>query len=259
MSIGSRQPRAGRSLAAAFSLAFLFMVGCGSGGGPRGGSQVPPPGSSNAYATLAWQIYGVSGDGPLTCDEVAGYSFSVSFIDSYGNYYDAATVGCAPNDTFFQANTAYVPAGLYAIEFYLYGNPSVYGTSDTVIGSYRVDGIQMYAGANNFAGSPQAVYVESFVVGWALYNGSRLSACNPGELVELQFRASGGVWIISQFACEQYAGTSFPIPVNYTSAEWNIYLLGSSGQELDAIAGGVVAIPEGINVNLGTHSFYVNH
>lgn len=259
MFTGSRQSHVGWFLAAAFSL--VALVGCGGGGGPRGGGHITPPGSSDAYAALSWQIYGVSGDGPLTCDEVAGYDFSISLIDSVGNYYDgAATVSCSPNETYFQATTFYVPAGYYSVEFYLYGNPSVYTSPNTVIGSYRLDNVRLVPGANNFVGSPQAVYVESFVVGWALYNGSRVSACNPGEIVEIEFRKPGSnVWIVSDFDCAQYAGTSFPIPVDYRSAEWNVYLLNSAGQELDAIAGGTVSVPEGVNINLGTQSFYVNH
>jgi hypothetical protein len=260
MFTGSRQSHVGWSLAAALSLATL--VGCGGGGG-HGGSHIMPPASSDAYAALSWQIYDVGGQGPLTCDEVAGYSFSVSLIDSAGNYYDgAATASCSPNDTSFQATTFYVPAGYYSVEFYLYGNSSVYASSNVVIGSYRLDNVHLIPGANNFVGSPQAVYVESFVVGWtlALSGSGRPSACNPGEIVEFEFSQPGtNAWIVSDFDCAQYAGTSFPIPVDYRSAQWNLYLLDSAGQQLDAIAGGTVSVPDGVDIKLPTQALYVSH
>lgn len=257
MSTGSRQSHIGWSLTAAFAL--LALVGCGSGG-HHSGSHLTPPSSSDAYAALSWRIYDFGDQTPLTCDEVAGAAFSISLIDSAGNYYDAAaTAGCSPSDTYFQATTFSVPAGIYSVEFYLYGNPSVYGASDTVIGSYRLDGVRLYSGPNDFAGSPQAVYVESFVVGWALSSGGYAAGCNPGETVELQFRRPGGsVWITSDFDCAQLAGTSFPIPVDYRAAEWNLYLLSSAGQTLST-AGGTASVPDGADVHLGTQAFYVHH
>jgi hypothetical protein len=116
-------------------------------------------------------------------------------------------------------------------------------------------------GSNNFTGSPQAVFVESFVVGWALYySDNRGAVCNPGETVSLQFRRPGSnVWISTDFNCDGLAGTSFPIPVDYRSAEWNIYLFDRNGQQLDAIAGGTVSVPDGVNIQLPTQAFYVNH
>jgi hypothetical protein len=260
MFTGSRQSHVGWSLAAALSL--VALVGCGSNAS-HGGGHISPPTSSDAYASLSWEILDVGGSQvPLTCDSVAGYDFSVSLIDSAGNYYDGAATLACPTDgsTIFQATTFYVPSGYYTIEFYLYGDPTVYGSSNVVIGSYRLTNVHLYPGPNNFAGSPQAVFVESFVVGWALSSNGREAACNPGEIVELQFRRPGSnVWIASDFPCEDYAGTSFPIPVDYRSAEWNIYLLSSTNQELDSIAGGTVSVPNGANIQLPTQAFYVNH
>jgi len=256
----SRRSRVGWSFAAALSV--IALIGCGGGGGGRGGSHITPPASSNASAKLSWQIYDVGDQTPLSCDEVAGYDFSISLIDSAGNYYDgAATATCSPSDRYFQATTFSVPAGTYSVEFYLYGNPSVYTTSEAVIASYRASNVYFAPGYSDFTASPQAVYVESFIVGWALYSGNRPAACNPGEVVEFEFRQPGSnVWIINDFDCTfQSAGTSFPIPVDYRSAEWNLYLLDSAGQALDSIAGGSVSVPNGADISLPMQTFYLNH
>jgi len=253
MLIGSRQSRAGWSVLAALSV--LAVVGCGGGGG-HGGSHISPPANSDASATFAWSIYDVADNvTALTCDEVAGSQFSISLIDRAGNYYDgAATAPCSSDQISFVATTFAVPAGYYTVEFYLYGDPSVYGSSNVVIGSYAVDNIYLQPGFTDYRLSPQAVYTESFVVSWAL------SACNTGELVEFEFRRPGSnTWIISDFTCGQVAGTSFPIPVDYRSAEWNIYLVDGAGQTLDSIAGGTVSVPDGADINLPTQAFYVHH
>lgn len=259
MLIGSRQSRTGWSLFAVLSM--VGLVGCG-GGGHRG-SHILPPSNSNASASFAWGIYDVADNvTALTCGQVAGSQFSISLVDQAGNYYDgAAAAACPSNQNYFEATTFSVPAGTYTVEFYLYGDPSVYASSNVVIGSYALNNVYLAPGFTDYRSTPQAVYTESFIVGWALYSGTRPAACNPGELVEFEFGRPGtNTWIISDFDCTlQSAGTSFPIPVDYRAAEWNIYLLDSAGQTLDSIAGGTVSVPNGADINLGTQTLYFSH
>jgi hypothetical protein len=242
------------------ALAALAPAGCGGGGGPHGGTRTPPAGS-DAYATFAWSIYDVGDTTALTCDEVAGAQFSISLIDSAGNRYDnVAWSACGSNQTDFVATTVQVPAGYYSVEFYLYGNTSVYTGSNVVIGSNRVDNVLLASGFTDFRGTPDAVYTQSFLVAWQLYSGSLLSDCNPGEVVELQFgRPNSSTLIFSDFACTQRSAYSFPIPLDYTSAQWSMSLLDAGGNMLDGIAGGIVQVPDGADINLGTQVFYVNH
>jgi hypothetical protein len=260
MLIGSRVSRIGWSWLSVLSV--LALVGCGGGGG-HGGGHISPPANSDASASFAWGIYDVADNvTALTCDQVAGSQFSISLIDRAGNYYDGAGYSlCSSTQDYFNATTFSVPAGYYTVEFYLYGDPSVYAGSNVVIGSYAVDNVYLAPGFTDYRSPPQAVYTESFVVGWTLSSGGRPALCNPGELVEFEFRKPGtNTWIISDFDCTvQTAGTSFPIPVDFRSAEWNLYLLDSTGQTLDAIPGGTVSVPNGADINLGTQTFLVHH
>jgi hypothetical protein len=248
MLIGSRNSR---SLPA--MLAVLALVGCGGGGGGGHG------GSASAYFSLGiYDVIDTAQARPLTCDEVAGGQLFIALTGRDGyQYMDGAPANCSPgSEYYFEASTPTVPAGDYIVDFYLYGNPSVYGNNSSAIGSSRMAGtLYLAPGVTDYRSTttlPEPIWTESFFFDWALRTG-----CRPGELVEFAFaRPNSDFWIFRDFDCTTgSSGTSYPIPLDYTSAKWNLSLLDVADQTLDSISGGVVSVPDGADIDLGTLAF----
>jgi len=253
MLISSRQASIGSCTA---TLCALALAGCGGGGGHAA--------SATAYFTLAiYDVADPSQTTALTCDEVAGSQLMIAVTDRAGHQYaDAAPVNCSPgSQDQFNAATPMVPAGYYTVDFYLYGNPSVYGSPSPAIGSSELTDFYLGPGVTDYTttiSAPEPVWTESFFFAWTF-----LTSCRPGETVRFAFakpNSSGG--IIRDFDCTVYSpGTSwasYPIPIDYTSAAWNLSFLDTSGQALDSISGGPVPVPDGADIDLGTQAFRVH-
>lgn len=246
MFIGSRQvPTA----VFAATLSALALAGCGGGGGH----------ASNAQASFLLGIFDVSDVNqttPLLCSEVAGTDFA-AFLN--GSQVDDGAVTCVGSSAYFQLTTDLVPAGNYTVDLYLYGNPTVYGNSNTIIGSSRIDNVAFAPGFTDYTSAVEPVWTESFDVAWNLVDSSsRIVSCTAGETVQLEFAKPGSsASVVSSFDCNAMAGTSFPIPIDYTSAQWGLFLMNGATTEDALQSTQPVAVPDGADVNLGTQTFVV--
>jgi hypothetical protein len=229
------------------SLSALALVGCGSGHG----------GSASARFSLA--IYDVGyPNTPLTCDEVAGADVAVFLNGSQTDFGDVVCTNTA-SYPYLTLTTEYVPSGTYTVDFYLYGNSTVYGNTSTIIGSSRLDNVRLLAGDTDFSATETPIWVQTVVVDWTILNtANRTVTCAAGETVQLEFaQHNTNKWIVTRFPCSANPGASFPIPLDYTSLDWSLYLM-SGGNDEDGIdSSQPVGVQDNYDVNLGTQTFYV--
>jgi hypothetical protein len=254
---GSRQSQI-VSLAA--TLAALALVGCG------GGVDHPhTTAGATASASFSWSIYDI-GDRAyqtsLLCDHVGASQVVITLLsaDTGQTYANAAVASCSA----WQATTYAVPPGYYTVGFDLYGDQQIYGNSSTVLDSFDSDTtVYLGPGMNDFRNSSSTFVTLSFVVDWNLYSTSlgRYISCNPGEEVDLVFfRPGSQTEITSTFYCSDLSGFSFPIPIDYQSVQWSMFLVDpTTGLDTATIKGGVLSIPTNItaDIDLGMQTFQV--
>jgi hypothetical protein len=180
--------------------------------------------------------------------------------DTGRTYPSAAVASCAD----MQATTYAVPPGYYTLGYELYGDPLIYGGLSPIIDSYYDPSGVFYLGSGitDYRGQSIVFFTQSFLFDWNLYSTSLggYSGCNPGEQVDFEFAKPGSqTWVTRTFYCTDQSGFSFAIPLDYTSAQWNMYLVDSTGtRDLATIAGTVVPIPADADIDLGTQTFFVD-
>ena len=228
----------------------LALVGCGGGGG--GGGR-----GGNAYATFGLSFYDVGyPNTPLTCDEVAGYDVAV-FLN--GSQTDSGGIACSGNQTYVTLTTDYVPSGSYTVDFYLYGNQTVYGNTSTIIGSSRLDNVRFLSGYTDFSSTPTPVWVQTVVADWTIVNSAnRTVTCAAGETVQIEFaKARSDNWIATRLPCSAGSGASFPIPLDYTSVDWGLYLMSGTATEDGIESSQSLPVQDNYDVDLGMQTFVV--
>ena len=103
-----------------------------------------------------------------------------------------------------------------------------------------------------------AFITQSFVVGWNLSSQGVPSTCADAgaQSVYLDFVVpTNSMTISSPFNCTNGAGTSYAIPLYNTSAQWQLALVNSSGQDIPtAPVGGTIGVPSATDVHLGTQN-----
>jgi hypothetical protein len=242
-------------LAGLLGMLALFGAGCGGGGHTNSGT------AGDAYASFAWSIYDIEDTtfrSPLSCAAVGASNVAVTLTNQQtGSIYGPNTVSCSSSN--MEMSTAYVPAGDYAVGFDLYGDPTIYGNASTLLDSFDGTGtFHLYPGLNDFRSPDAAFITQSLVVGWGVYSQGVLSACSyvGAKSVDLDFQVPGSsARITSTFDCNQGSGISFPIPYGATSAQWQMYAVDFSGQDIASVAGGTVPVPSNADVHLGTQYF----
>jgi hypothetical protein len=236
----------------------LALTGCGSGPSPSGGG-------GSGYASFAWYIFDIEDTAyatALTCAEVGAATVVVTLTNqATGAVYTQNPANCVDG----QASTASVPVGGYYVGIDLYGDPTIYGNSTTLLDSFDLadsSGTALVypigAGLNDFRAGYAASIVQSFTVGWSFASGSALSVCGVvgTPYVDLVFPVAGSTTgVTSPFNCTAGQGTSYAIP--YTSAsplQWQLFLVSSAGTDLQELNGSA-PLPPNSNVNLGTQLF----
>ena len=237
-----------RQLRLAGILATFALAGCGSGH------------SGSGYATFAWYIFDIEDTSyttALTCAEVGAASVVVTLTNqATGTVYTQTAASCAARGM----TSANVPAGSYTAGFDLYGDPTIYGNSTTLLDSFDATGtFRILAGSNDFTSEYAPFIAQSFTVSWAFSSGSAFNLCASAgaTYVDLDFAVAGSTtWVTSSFDCTSGSGTSYSIPYGPTSAQWKLYLVDSTGTvDLQVIDGGTVTLPTTTNVNLATQYF----
>jgi hypothetical protein len=249
-------------LAGIFGMLALFGAGCGSNN---------KSGSGDAYASFAWSIYDIQDSTRLrSCAEVGAASVVVTLMNQRtGDVYTQNPVSCSGSN--MEMSTAYVPADNYTVGFDLYGDPAIYGNATTLLDSFDLaDGygttvvLPLYAGLNDFRGSVAPFVTQSFIVGWGIYYQGVPTTCSSvyAAGVDLDFAILGSsTWVTSPFDCVTGAGTSYAIPYDPTtqqrptSAQWKLYLVDSTGQDIASLAGASVFVPTNTDINLGSQYF----
>jgi hypothetical protein len=243
----------------------LFGAGCGSGQKSGGG---------DGYASFAWDIYDIQDTTyrtPLTCAAVGASSVVVTLTNlQTGTVYGQNAVSCSGSN--MEMSTASVPTGTYTVGFDLYGDPTIYGNTSTVLDSFdmtdstgAVAVFRILSGVNDFRGSVAAFVKRSFVLGWGIYYKGAPTTCSATYAtgVDLDLAVEGSsTWVTSPFNCTTGAGTSYAIPLYNpttgqvaTTVQWRLFLLDQSGQDIASLAGGLVGIPNYSGIDLGTQYF----
>jgi hypothetical protein len=239
-----------RQLCFAGILATFALAGCGSG----------HSGGGSGYATFAWYIFDIEDTSyttALTCAEVGAASVVVTLTNqTTGTVYTQPAASCAARGM----TSANVPAGSYTAGFDLYGDPTIYGNSTTLLDSFDATGTYpIFAGANDFTSDYAPFIARSFTVSWAFSSGSAFNLCASagGSYVDLDFAVAGSTtWVTSSFNCTTGSGVSYAIPYGPTTAQWKLYLVDSTGTvDLQVIDGGTVTLPTTTNVNLAAQYF----
>jgi len=252
---GSRLPRwAGMIFA-------LALTGCGSGPASPGGGG----GGGTGYASFAWYIFDIEDTAyttALTCAEVGASTVVVTLTNqATGAVYTQNPANCVNG----QISTASVPTGGYYVGVDLYGDPTIYGNSTTLLDSFDLADASgtalvypISSGLNDFRAGYATCIVQSFTVGWTFISGSALNVCGAvgAPYVDLVFPVAGSTTgVTSPFNCTAGQGTSYAIP--YTSAsplQWQLFLVSSAGTDLQELNGSA-PLPTNSNVNLGTQRF----
>lgn len=240
MRLGSRQVRLGR-LAAAFSI--VALAGCGGGGG-----------GASASATFSWKLFDVSNTSgsALDCAAVGAGDVVLDLTNlGTGQFFPAAaTARCVDG----AVTTVSVPSGSYQIDFYLYGDPVIYGNDGTLLDQFY-DTAPFRPGITDYSGTSEAFMVASLIVHWGLSSASAQGpvSCAPGDLVSLVFQTSGTAPVKSTFDCGVYAGTSYPYPVDAVSADWSLSLTDAAGNLVSTNApAGTAVLLQNSDTMLGT-------
>jgi hypothetical protein len=234
-------------------LGLLTLLGCGS-------SSKNSAAVANAYASFAWDIYDIGDTNyryPLNCDSVGASSVVVTLTDrATGLIYTQDPVSCAS----FGKTTYDVPEGDYTVGFDLYGDPTIYGNTSTLLDSFDAKAtFSLYPGSNDFTNNSVGFITQSFVVDWGIYYQNAQTTCSSmsAQFVYLDFVVpSNSKTISSPFSCSAGGGTSYAIPLGNGAASWQLVLADSSGLAITSIAGGSVSVPANNDVDLGLQPFY---
>jgi len=258
-SIRSRQVH----LAGIFGMLALFGAGCGGGGGhnPVG------PGPETGYASVAWSIFNIENNSTLACADIGASSVVVTLMNlTTGVSYSQATVSCVT----YQMSTAAVPTGDYTVGFDLYGDPSIYGNSTTLLDTFDLADsngttvvFHLLSGLNDLRTYTAPFVAQYLDVSWNIYFQGALSSCaaEGASFVDLEFAIPGSpTWITSSLACNPGAGRSYAIPYDSTfarptSVQWRMYLVDAAGNDITSIPGATVGVPTTTNVHLAPQNF----
>ena len=202
-------------------LTAVSLTGCGSGKRHSSGS---------AYATLQWDIFDLgdtTGAYPLACEDIGAGAVVLTMTDAITgeNYTD--TFDCRD----YQGATAYVPPGTYTATLELHSSTPVAAGASTLLDQVVVDGIAMYAGANDL--SVADFFVNSFVLNW--------ESCAGGAKVELDIYFPGQtqptayeLWCQDAYysPATGYRYATMAIPYGSYAISWQAFLQTASGLTL---------------------------
>lgn len=218
--IRSRQGYIARSLGVAITA--LALVGCG------GSSK------SSATASLQWSLFDLSDSAmsqSLNCADVGAGAVVLSMQDR--------ATGTTYTDTFVCANYAgaseAVPAGTYDVTVTLYGDPKIYGNSNTVLDTLSTPGAVLDSGANTLGATD--FLVNSFVLGWTISSGGLSTTCAYAGAadVELDVLFPGQTTPTAYLMpCNDvaYRAATMAIPMGSYTVQWQAFLVDAQGTEV---------------------------
>jgi hypothetical protein len=225
----------------------LFGAGCGSN----------QP-SANAYVSLQWDIFDVGDttmNSPLTCADVGGGAIVLTSVNQATQMTYTDTFACATA----AGSSANLPSGTYSLTVSLYGDPTKYGNSTTLLDQVTYTQT-LLSGPNPL---PVVDFmVNSFVLGWTVTSGGLATTCTAvgGSYVELDIYFSGQTQPTAYYLdCLGYnPAATLSIPMGTYNVQWQAFLVDANYRDVPGTAGTQLAsytVATGVQANLGTVYF----
>jgi len=223
--IRSRQGYIARSLGVAITA--LALVGCG------GSSK------SSATASLQWSLFDLSDSAmsqPLRCADVGAGAVVLSMQDSSAGTTYTKTFKCLD----YAGASDVVPAGTYDVTVTLYGDPTIYGNTTTVLDTPPTTGAVLVAGPNALLLTD--FLVNSFVLGWSISSGGYSTTCASAGAASVEL----DVWFPGQttptaysLPCDStavygagYRAATMAIPMGPYNVTWQAFLVDAQGTDV---------------------------
>jgi hypothetical protein len=234
-------------LAGILGMLALFGAGCGSN----------QP-SANAYVSLQWDIFDVGDttmNSPLTCADVGGGAIVLTSVNQATQMTYTDTFACATA----AGSSANLPSGTYSLTVSLYGDPTKYGNSTTLLDQVTYTQT-LLSGPNPL---PVVDFmVNSFVLGWTVTSGGLATTCTAvgGSYVELDIYFSGQTQPTAYYLdCLGYnPAATLSIPMGTYNVQWQAFLVDANYRDVPGTAGTQLAsytVATGVQANLGTVYF----